>query len=413
MRKLLIVSKYTVFGFQGGPSRQYFLAKAIAKNLKVMLVGSRSTIVDSPAFLGLKKRVVEGNLESIVLNGPLIGLGFNAKRIVSWFIFEVLLFACLPRFIRFKPDAILVSSLSVLTLFSGVLLRCILRAPLIIEVRDIYPKTLIEVGAWSPNNIFVKALAWVECFAYNRADYFVGPLENFDAHQLAVTGVKKPFKWIPMGYDQGYLNPDISFSSEMIIREIERLKQGGAFVIAHAGTLGLANDIERLFSIALKLEHEAKFHFVFIGNGPMKASLQQKYELSGNIHFFDPIPRFDVPKVIQHAHLLINPWKSLDLYKYGVSPNKWIDYGLSKRPFLTTLQVPLYVTTMAGNCFVTPDESDESLQSEIVRISRLPPEQLDEMGRKGYEFVINNLSYDKLGVDLEVVIDAAVTSYEK
>lgn len=409
--KVLSLCKYGGSKQFGIPARQVLLFDSLSKQgVNVLLVGSRSVVAKIPSFKGLRQQYREDNYSELILNGPLITLGFNIKRIFSWVIYELMIWLSLGAILKFRPTIIFVSSLSILTFISGVFLKFLLRVPLVIEVRDIHPLTLVEFGKFSDNSVVVKILSLIERFGYRNADLLVSTLENFQTHAKSVSFCKAPFLWLPMGFSDIYQSGQSSANAAVIIEKIKILKSSGKFVVCYAGTIGFANDLERVFQIA-NSDFPDNIHFVFIGDGPLKQSFEAKFGNLPSISFFAPIPKAEVPGVLSHCDLLLNTWKDIDLYRFGVSPNKWIDYALSKRPFLTTLQADLKVKTIAGNAFITPDGSDVALKSELIRISELPPEQLTEMGLKGYKYVIQNLSYDKLAANLKSALEETVARY--
>lgn len=408
MVKALFISKYATFSETSKPGRQYFLSSELAKSgWDVMLVGSRSVPDKIENFLGVKKCINNKHLRLVVINGPRVDFGFNFKRIVSWGVFEVGLILSTFHFRRFRPDVIFVSSLSILTFLYGVLYKKIFRIPLIIEVRDIYPKTLVEFGKFSPASLVVRLLSWIEQVGYKNADLLVSPLENFYRHAEQVLGKSVSFKWVPMGYDSYLTNESLSERSEHLRREIVTLKERGRFVVAYAGSHGYGDRLEMILNVAKSLVGSA-IHFVFIGSGPAKRELIDAYGQLSNVSFFDPIPKQDVVGVLSECSLLINLWHNTSLYEYGVSPNKWIDYALSKRPFLTNLRFDLKVVKNMPNCLVSSDDSEMGLRDDILRVLEMPAGHLDELGRKGYEFVVNNLGYSKLAGGLKGDVEALI-----
>lgn len=409
--KILLLCKYAGFRHFNRPSRQVFLSEAMASQGEdVLLLSSRSNGMSIPRFNGLRQSFHHGRFTETILNGPTVGLGFNLKRVISWLIYELMIFLNFSAIRRFRPDVVFVSSLSILTFVSGVFLKRLFRVPLVIEIRDIHPLTLVEFGKFGKNSLAVKFLSIIERFGYRNADLLVSTLENFQEHAKSVSDCSAPFLWLPMGYSDIYKSDLLGEKAGAVVEQINELKSLGKFVVCYAGTIGDANDLERVFHIAGSGLPE-NMHFVFIGDGPLKKGFEAGYGNLPNISFFASIPKTDVPGVLSHCDLLLNTWKDIDLYRFGVSPNKWIDYALSKRPFLTTLQADLKVKTIAGNAFITPDGSDAALKSELIRISKLPAEQLTEMGLKGYEYVIRNLSYDKLAADLKAALEETVARY--
>jgi glycosyltransferase involved in cell wall biosynthesis len=409
--KLLLLCKYAGFRCFNRPTRQVFLSEALSsQGDHVLLLSSRSNGMSIPGFKGSRQTFHHDRFTEMILNGPTVGLGFNFKRIFSWLIYEVMILLNFSTIRRFRPDVILVSSLSLLTLLTGVLLKKLLRVPLAIEVRDIHPLTLVEVGKFNENSLVVRVLAFIERYGYRNADLLISPLEHFDIHVATTIPNPAPFIWIPMGYSGFFLYPSISDYSASILSEIRAMKKDGRLVYAYAGALGRANDLERIFKIVQSLK-EHPISFVFIGDGPLKKQFVSKFGELSNVRFYNQVPKSDVCKILSECDLLLHPVQEIPLYRYGVSPNKWIDYALSKRPFLTTLQADLKVKTIAGNAFVTPDGSDSALRSELIRISHLPPELLTEMGQKGYDYVIQNLSYDKLAADLKAALSETIARY--
>jgi len=279
--KIIYVSKYTILPEFGSPTRQYFLSKALAEmdGNEVMLIGSRSTLGDVPDIHGLYQKRTEDRLQMVTLNGPKINLGFNFNRLKSWWIFEKNLIRFRSSIRGFKPDRILVSSLSILTFLSGVYLKRWLKRPLIIEIRDIYPLTLLEVGGYSKRHPAVLLLSWVEKFGYSNADMIISTLPNAKEHIASVIDKPFRFKWIPMGVDTEYFN----IATGVTVPDINPQNK---FIVGYAGTLGKANALDELFEAAVDLEKSNPgIEFVFIGDGPMKSEYVQRYGSLSNVRF--------------------------------------------------------------------------------------------------------------------------------
>jgi len=162
--RIVYISKYTILPQFKAPNRQYFISKYLSQQeeAEVLLIGSKSTLAPVPAFKGLFQSVSEGRLEMVTLNGPVVDPGFNFKRLWSWVVFEINIFRFRKRIKAFKPDVVIVSSLSILTFITGVFLKKWLKIPLVIEIRDIHPLTIVEVGNYSPANPAIRLLKMVE-----------------------------------------------------------------------------------------------------------------------------------------------------------------------------------------------------------------------------------------------------------
>ena len=360
-----------------------------------MLVGSRSNATKSRGFFGARQVWHEGNLTNVKLNGPLVTIGMNAKRMLSWVIFELMLLAQFFNLKRFKPDVLIVSSMSVLTLGTGVLLKRLLGCKLVVEVRDIYPLTLIEIGGFSERNPAIAAMRWIERIAYRSADLLISPLERFDLHAAAVKGVTAPFEWVPMGFDDRFSSAPITDAGVHMADIVDGFKASGKFIIAYAGTIGTANALDAIFEAAAVCRHD-RFHFVFIGDGPRKSDYIEEFGHLPNVAFFDRVPKTDLQHILARADLLVNTWHNKSIYRFGISPNKLVDYAMAGRPFVTNLQADLEILRLYGNGFVTPEDSAASLLATIEKIAAMRPLKLDEIGKRGRASLHKNFQYSVL-----------------
>jgi glycosyltransferase involved in cell wall biosynthesis len=394
--KLIYVSKYTILPEFGSPTRQYFLSKALAEmeGNEVMLVGSRSTLGDVPEIHGLYQKRTEDHLQMVTLNGPKINLGFNLKRLKSWWIFEKNLIRFRSSIRRFNPDRILVSSLSILTFLSGVYLKRLLKRPLILEIRDIYPLTLLEVGGYSKRHPAVMLLSWVEKYGYTHADMIISTLPNAKEHIASV--IKKPFrfKWIPMGVDQEYFNSATQTN-------VPDINPGKKFIVGYAGTLGKANALNELFEAAVDLEKtNPEIEFVFIGDGPMKADYQQRYQSVSNVKFLASVKKNELQPYLKQMDLVVNTWLDKPIYRFGISPNKWMDYMLAAKPILVAFNGYRCIIEEAGCGKFVAAENKDAIRNGILEFAAMSPEQRKVMGENGRKYLLENLTYKQLAKEL-------------
>lgn len=154
------ISKYVSPPAQASSGgRGYLLMREIAA------LGHQSVIITSDS--NQLARVPE--LQAAVLTQQVDGLTLvwlrtmkyqvakSARRILSWLDFEYRLFR-LPKKTLPKPDVVVVSSLSLLTVLNGFVLRWRYGCRLVIEIRDIWPLSITEEGA------LVHATPW--CLAW-------------------------------------------------------------------------------------------------------------------------------------------------------------------------------------------------------------------------------------------------------
>lgn len=391
---ILYISKYVVLPEYGSPSRQYFISKYLSKlpGNKVQLIGSRSTTAEIPKIKGLFISQKRDNLETITLNGPRIELGFNLKRIWTWILFEINLIRFRTKIKLFKPDVLIISSLSILTFLTGVFFKKWLRIPLVIEIRDIYPLTLQQVGNFSSKNPFIIFLKWVEKVGYKNADLIMSTLPNAKEHISSV--LKKPFEffWLPMGID-----PDFFISQKNI--ELKKLitKKPDDFIVGYAGSMGKANALDIIFKAAQALQNTHPYiRFIFIGEGPLKSFYMERYSDLANVEFFAAVSKRELSAVLRQADVLINTWLDKSIYRFGISPNKWMDYMYAGKPILVAFSGYRCIINEAKCGKFIPAENEEALVKEIIQFSETDVNQLNKMGDNGKKYLLKNLTYECL-----------------
>ena len=395
--RIVLISKYTILPQFGAPNRQYFISKYLSQqpDADVLLIGSKSTLASVPGFKGLYHSVSDGHLEMVTLNGPVVDPGFNLKRLSSWIVFEFNIFRFRKKIRAFKPDIVIVSSLSILTFLTGIFLKKWLRVPLVIEVRDIHPLTIIEVGKKSPYNPAILFLKLVEKLGYKNADLIISPLPNADEHIRTVIKKNFHFYWLPQGVDlKFYEQPREKIPGDIIERK------PGDFIIGYAGTLGKANALDVIFETAVSIQNtHPHIKFIFIGDGPLKDNFREKYMDLHNIYFIPAVPKIDLQQVLEKVDLVINTWLDIPIYRFGINPNKWIDYMYAAKPILVAFSGYKSIIEEVGCGIVVPAENTKALINGVIQFSQMPPAELVLMGRKGKDYLINNLSYETLTAD--------------
>jgi hypothetical protein len=142
------ISKYFAPGIDNSiGTRSWFILKEFYKNgINITAITSDSNhLARSPKFNSkIYKKNIEG-LDIVWLKTTQFSTAKSISRIISWLSFEYQLFLLNKKNIN-KPDVIIVSSLSLITIINGILLKYKFGCKLIFEVRDIWPLTIVEEG---------------------------------------------------------------------------------------------------------------------------------------------------------------------------------------------------------------------------------------------------------------------------
>jgi len=391
------ISKYiTPYPRASGGNRGFYLVREFAQ------LGYRSVIITSDSNpLSLVKAVKQPYVFECVDGIQLwwvrtlkYRVAKSLRRILSWLDFEWRLWR-MPKTSLPKPDVMIVSSLSLLTVLNGFWLKRKYKCRLVFEVRDIWPLTIVEEGGFSPKNPFVIGLAWIEKLGYRYADVIVGTMPNLGEHVRNVLRYVKPVSCIPMGISESSLGEQKQVSVEYLAQNIPPDK----FIIAHAGTIGITNALDAFFECAQSLVDKKHLHFLILGDGDLRAHYQKTYGHLKNLTFAPKVEKQMVQSVLVKCNLLYFSVHDSAVWCYGQSLNKVIDYMLSGKPVLASYTGYSSMINEAGCGVYVPAGNIGALRSEILRLSLLPASELEEMGARGRSWLLVNRNYRKLAED--------------
>ena len=324
---IFVINQYASDLTSGFGGRSYSFSYELSKSFEnVALICAEDHHL---SFRGEDKRT---NDEDIKSSFKIIKLRLlrNARsrglyRILNWFIFAIRIF-----FIRKKtdlnPTVIIYSSPSLIGFLGAFLLAKRVKAKLILDVRDIWPLSLIQVGGMSKYNPAIIAFSLIEKFAYAKSDSIISPLEGLGHHISEKLGYDhKSILYIPTPYleIEKFLEGEETETERQII-SIAKEK----FIIGYCGTFGPSNCLDNLVLTAELLKNNTDLHFILVGDGWYEKVIRQlvtKFNLT-NVTILSKVPKSRVGKVIENFDLGYLGWKNLDLYRYGTGPNKISEY---------------------------------------------------------------------------------------
>jgi glycosyltransferase involved in cell wall biosynthesis len=299
------------------------------------------------------------------------------------------------------PEIIIGSSVHPLAVFVGRFLAWRYRGCFITEVRDLWPQTLIDIGALSASSLVAQVLRIGELFMYRSSDRIITLLPL--AHEyICQRGIpREKIVWIANGVDLTLYptNSEIKAPNEK-------------FSIFYTGSHGVIDDLEAILKAAevLQLKGTKSIRFVLVGDGADKPRLvARSRELNlSNVEFWDMVAKNLIPVVLKEADACILINKDLPLYKYGISSNKIFDYLASGKPVIMVGNIPGNIVEETG-CGITVKPNDpESLAQACIRLSQMTAEERYGVGVRGRQYVEQHYSYEILGNRLAECIEQAL-----
>lgn len=385
--RILIISKYASSKEVGFETRLFALSRHLVSG------GNSITIISSDSNHLAKFKTFKNKYNFEVIHGIktiwIKTLKYKGtvsfKRVLSWLDFEWKLFWMNKKAIE-HPDVIIVSSLSLLTILNGVLLKKKFNAKLIFEIRDIWPLTLTEEGGFSNSNPFVKILSGLEKWGYLNSDLVVGTMPNLEQHVINVTNKRINCKCVPFGFELQQYESDEAGNTSHEDFFIPKDK----FVIGYAGSIGLSNGLGTLINVIKKLNYDENIYFVIVGDGGLRERYIETLKDCKNVLFINRVERQKVRLVLAKCNLLYFSSLKSKVWDFGWSPNKLIDYMISGKPVLASYSGFPSMVNEAGSGVFVPSEDEVSLIKAIKELASRPASDLIEMGKKGKQWLIEN-----------------------
>jgi glycosyltransferase involved in cell wall biosynthesis len=269
-----------------------------------------------------------------------------------------------------------------------------------LEIRDIWPLTLMSIGGLSKRNPAVYLLRKLEIFGYKNADIIVGTMPKLDDHIKFSIGSNFRFEWLPTGVDVD--ESIIAELPDMVARQIPKNK----FIAAYTGALGKVNCVNEIVEAASYLNENDNIHFIILGNGPLKQALIEQAMGLDNVTFIEKIDKMYVQTFLSYCSVLLHPVMDKEIYKYGISPNKWIDYMLSGKPIIVSYSGHQSLINQANCGVFIPAQNPKLLSDEILKFSKMTELEISKMGIRGKIFVKRELNYEKLSNKyLNIILD--------
>jgi glycosyltransferase involved in cell wall biosynthesis len=299
----------------------------------------------------------------------------------------------------FVPDVVIGSTVHPFAALAGERIAAHYKVPFCFEVRDLWPQTLIDMKVLSKGHPLSKIFGFIERYLYRKAHKIISLLPYGYEYICNLNIDKEKIAYIPNGIDLDIFS-DLHQSSA---------KNPQNFKVMYLGAHGPANDLETLLEAAYILEQEYPSQQVtwhLIGDGPQKDFLRQRVsELQlKSVFLEDKIPKSQVPRMIEQADALAFHLLQVDVFKYGISPNKLFDYLASLRPIIYACTARNNPVAEADSGISIAPENPRAMAEAVMQLAALPLAERNAMGQRGRTYVEAHHSYRSLGRKLNLLL---------
>ncbi len=279
-----------------------------------------------------------------------------------------------------KPDVVIGSSPHLLTPLAAYWVARLYRVPFVMEVRDLWPQTFIDMGEFDEHHPLIRALQVLERYLYHKADTIITLLPLADKYIVSRGVSEGKIIWIPNGVDLSRFG-----------HVSDECPSGEEFRVMYFGAHGRANALDVLIQGARIVQDRGfgEIKFVLVGDGPEKPALVElaKKLAVDNVEFRPPVPKDKVVEVLCEADAFVLNLEESEVFKYGISSNKLFDYMAMSRPIVFAVNTPSNPVEDAGCGFTVPPRDPQALADAIIKLYQMPMEERRAMGRRGREYV--------------------------
>lgn len=284
-----------------------------------------------------------------------------------------------------KPDVIIASSPPFLTHLTGELLRLVKRVPLVLEVRDLWPDYLVDMGVIK-SRLLQRAVFGLERYLLSKAARVVVVTGSF-RHRMIQKGVAADrIEVISNGVDTERYRPDPTAMAPIP----EMASDGDRFNVGYLGNFGAGQELRTVLDAAAVVRAEAPdIHFVLVGDGKQKPEVEARaneLQLS-NLSIHPPILKEETRAFYSQCDICLVPLAPVPIFSETV-PSKLFEVMACGRPVLASVSgEAAEIVGSSGAGVISPPGDAEAMARAIIRLRSASPAERQEYGEAGRRFV--------------------------
>jgi glycosyltransferase involved in cell wall biosynthesis len=288
-------------------------------------------------------------------------------------------------------------------------------ARFLFEVRDLWPQTLVDLGALREGSPGERLLRAIEAFLVRRASFVIALLPGMPDYLQQRGLPTHHVVYIPNGVDLAVFDAVVADDGGVpdsvrgALEAIRVMRAEGRFVVGYVGSFGRVNKLEVIVRAAALAEATApgRIGLILIGDGAERADLERLASSGGPVALGPAVPRRYVPTILRALDATIVHATSTPVYRYGISFNKLFDYMAAARPVVFACDSAYDpVAAVGAGISIRPD--DPQLVAEAcLELADAGPERRARMGAAGREHLVREHDLERLGETLATVVSCS------
>jgi len=303
-----------------------------------------------------------------------------------------------------RADVLVTTSPQFFNGLAGYPVKLLRRIPWVLEIRDLWPESVLAVGAVR-NGLLIRLLSALERFAYRKCDHIVAVTEAFRRYIVGRGIAPQKISVVRNGVDLSL------FAGDADPQELRaRLGLEGKFVVSYVGTHGMAHGLETLLNAAAQLRSHEDIAFLLVGDGAERQRLLALRDQLGlnNVTMLEQQPKERMPVIWALSDASLVLLRKLPLFE-TVIPSKIFESMAMGRPIILAVggeAREIVDEGEAGLC-IEP-ESSASLCAVVLKLANKPALGR-QLGSNGQRYVTAHFDRRVLARRFESVLMALVT----
>ena len=318
----------------------------------------------------------------------------NSKRILNYASYMFSAVLCFLFFCR-RPNLIIATSPQFFCGWAGTIASWLKWCPFILEIRDIWPESIVTVGALKKSSLLVRILERLEKWMYRSANHIVTVGKGYQENVLSKVDVGDRISVVTNGVDLDVFSPQES-SSEF--RQQHGLSDH--FVCSYVGTIGMAHGLNVVVRAAeiLKSMQRNDVKFCLVGDGAQREKIEQdaiESNVKDMIRFTGRLPKSDMPMVLASSDCLLIHLKKTDLFA-TVIPSKIFEAMAMERPLVMGVQGESADIVKDGGAGIAMESDNAQQLVDAVLALKDDNELRNRLCTNGRQFVGQQYTRDSL-----------------
>lgn len=289
------------------------------------------------------------------------------------------------------PDVYVSTSPQFFCGLAGLVAKTVKRRPWVLEVRDLWPESIVTVGAMR-KGLATRVLEWLERLAYRKADHIIAVTDSFVPHIAGRAQNAGKITVIKNGVDLNLFKP--AERSEDL-----KAKFGleGRFLAAYVGTHGMAHGLDTILDAADILRDEQGIGFLLVGDGAVRARLVERAAQMRlpNLLIAGQLPKSEMPAVWSATDVSLILLKKSETFT-KVLPSKMFEAMAMGCPIVLGVEGEAKaLLEQSGAGVAIAPESAAELADLVLKLSK-DPGLCASLGHNGQDFVRTNFDRSAL-----------------